>query len=395
MTGTVINARILIVDDQQANIDVLESFLDFEGYENYFSVTDSRKVADAFSECKPDIVLLDLNMPFLSGHEIMSQIKNELAPGEFIPIIILTADITNEAKSKALSGGASDFLTKPFDLVEVGLRMKNLLYTRLLYKDLENQNQLLEEKVKERTELLEKNNIELLAAKEKAMESDQMKTDFIRTISHEIRTPLNSLMGFSELITSKETTAEEKESYLLHLVQSGIRLTKTLTDYIDLSQLIADNVKLHTESFCALEFLHEAASKYEEEMREKGLELVIYANPETADKMIETDKSVLFKVFDHILDNCCKFTEKGKISLSVDYQNSSFIFCIEDTGKGIPGDITERIFELFTHGDESISSNYEGSGVGLFIAKGYLDKLGGKISISSEVNCGTKVSIEI
>ena len=126
--STLKKANILIVDDQEANIDVLESFLEMQGYFNVKGTSDPRNVLPLLKSFNPNLLLLDLSMPYLSGFEILEQIKNELPENKFLPIIVLTADITKEAKLRSLAGGASDFLTKPFDLMEVGLRIRNLLY---------------------------------------------------------------------------------------------------------------------------------------------------------------------------------------------------------------------------------------------------------------------------
>ena len=180
-----IHSNILIVDDQQANIDVLTGLLDVKGYTNYTTTKDSRQVFKLFEEFKPDILLLDLKMPQLSGFEVMTQLKVLIPANAFFPILILTADITPESKQKALACGASDFLTKPFDLIEVDLRIKNLLKVRFLHQQLENQNQILEEKVKERIKELEKSNIELKVAKEKTEHLDKQKSELLNQISKE------------------------------------------------------------------------------------------------------------------------------------------------------------------------------------------------------------------
>jgi len=155
LNETLKNAKILIVDDQQQNIDVLTGLLDFTGYNNYTTTTDSRKVLDLFNSYKPDLLLLDLMMPHFNGFQIMNQLKQHIKPGSFLPILMLTADIKTETKQQALANGATDFLTKPFDLIEVELRVRNLLKTKQLHQILENQNQILEEKVKERTKTLQ------------------------------------------------------------------------------------------------------------------------------------------------------------------------------------------------------------------------------------------------
>ena len=127
--STLKNANILIVDDQEANICILEGFLDIQGYSNIKTTQDPREVVHLLASFDPDLILLDLSMPYISGFEVMKQIKSVISENTYLPILVLTADVTPSAKQKALSGGASDFLTKPFDLVEVGLRIRNLLFT--------------------------------------------------------------------------------------------------------------------------------------------------------------------------------------------------------------------------------------------------------------------------
>jgi putative two-component system response regulator len=156
------SSRILIVDDQSSNVMLLEGILQEEDFTSYRSLTDSRKVLSTFIEYLPDLILLDLQMPYLDGFAVMKQLQACIAPGDFLPILVLTADITPEAKRRALTEGALDFLTKPFDATEVVLRIKNLLRTRLLHLQLQKQNEVLDEKVHERTADLEATQVEIL-----------------------------------------------------------------------------------------------------------------------------------------------------------------------------------------------------------------------------------------
>ncbi len=129
-----------------------------QGYRNIKNTTDPREVVLLFKSFKPDIILLDLSMSHLSDFEVMEQLKQFVPDHTFLPILILTADITKEAKLKSLDAGAIDFLTKPFDMIEVGLRIKNMIHAAYLQQKVQNQNQILEVKVKDRTLELEKTN---------------------------------------------------------------------------------------------------------------------------------------------------------------------------------------------------------------------------------------------
>jgi putative nucleotidyltransferase with HDIG domain len=155
-------SRILIVDDQPSNVMLLEGILQEEDFTSYRSITDSREVLPTFIDYLPDLILLDLQMPYLDGFAVMKQLQACMTPGDFLPILVLTADITPEAKRRALTEGALDFLTKPFDATEVLLRIKNLLQTRLLHLQLREQNEVLDEKVRERTADLEATQVEIL-----------------------------------------------------------------------------------------------------------------------------------------------------------------------------------------------------------------------------------------
>jgi putative two-component system response regulator len=147
--------RILIVDDQEPNVLLLERILRGAGYPNIRSTTDARLALDLFSRFDPDLVLLDLMMPHLDGFEVMRRLQLHVPAGDYMPILILTADMTQEAKRRALAGGARDFLTKPLDVDEVLLRIRNMLETRRLHRLLRDQNERLEERVRERTLRLE------------------------------------------------------------------------------------------------------------------------------------------------------------------------------------------------------------------------------------------------
>jgi len=162
MLGAVADAHILIIDDEFANVHLLQRYLTGEGFANVRCVSDSRQALGAYVEFKPDLVLLDLHMPYLDGFAVMGQLHDATEPGDYIPIVVLTADITNDAKQRALSSGAKDFLNKPLDLTEVLLRVRNLVETRMLHLQTRLHAQELERKVRERTLELEESKIEIL-----------------------------------------------------------------------------------------------------------------------------------------------------------------------------------------------------------------------------------------
>ena len=130
-------SRILIIDDQAANLRLLEDLLSREGFSNVVSTTEPQQALELYSAFDPDLVLLDLMMPGISGYAVLEQLERLRPAHEFRPVLVLTADATSQAKRRALSLGAKDFLTKPFDPIEAMLRVWNLLETRHLYKRLQ------------------------------------------------------------------------------------------------------------------------------------------------------------------------------------------------------------------------------------------------------------------
>ena len=134
MTGVdTTGCTILLVDDEAANLDLLEAVLRPKGYGRLVRVTDGREAAAAFEAARPDLVLLDLHMPHRDGFAVLRDIRERTPPDDFRPVLVLTADATPEAKERALSSGAKDFLNKPIDATEALLRVQNLLETRVLY----------------------------------------------------------------------------------------------------------------------------------------------------------------------------------------------------------------------------------------------------------------------
>src|SRR5262249_5145682 len=139
-----LSARLLVVDDEEANVDLLEQMLARAGYGNVTGTTDPRAALELARERPPSLILLDLMMPHLDGFALMEQLRPLIEEALFLPILVLTADITPAAKERALTAGAKDFLAKPFDRTELLLRIKNLLETRMLYRQLQEQTAALE-----------------------------------------------------------------------------------------------------------------------------------------------------------------------------------------------------------------------------------------------------------
>ena len=156
------SSRVLIVDDQHSIVTLLRRLLDSAGFENHVSTTDPREFLPLYRSSQPDLILLDLQMPHMDGFALMEKLAAELPPQTYLPVLVLTGDVTPAAKVRALSSGASDFLNKPLDPAEVILRMRNLLRTRWLHTELQRHNEKLEKRVRERTQQLADAQTEIL-----------------------------------------------------------------------------------------------------------------------------------------------------------------------------------------------------------------------------------------
>ena len=158
------NGKILVVDDEPMNIDLLRMILNDAGFANLSMLTDSRRAVSMFSNVDPDLVLLDLHMPHQDGYEVLQALHYLVPSDSFVPIIVLTADVTVNARRRALAAGATDFLSKPYDTVEMVLRVENALRLRFLHRDLQNEKATLERRVRDRTRSLERLVAELRCA---------------------------------------------------------------------------------------------------------------------------------------------------------------------------------------------------------------------------------------
>ncbi|MCK5387127.1 MAG: two-component system response regulator [Gammaproteobacteria bacterium] len=157
---TIKEAKILIVDDQPANVTLIEKMLGIDGYINVISTTDPTQVEDIYMEQNSDLILLDLNMPVMDGYQVLAKVR-EVDP-DYPPIIVLTAQSDRESRIKALDLGARDFLAKPFDRVELMTRIRNMLEVRIMTKAMKNQNKILDGMVKERTQELNDTRLEVI-----------------------------------------------------------------------------------------------------------------------------------------------------------------------------------------------------------------------------------------
>ncbi len=229
---------------------------------------------------------------------------------------------------------------------------------------------------------------ELVKAKDRAEESERLKSAFLANMSHEIRTPMNGILGFADLLKTPNLTGEKQQRYIKIIQQSGERMLNIINDLINISKLESGQMEItltETDIDEQLDFLY---NFFEPSAKEKGIHLVV-GRPVTNSTIINTDTEKVYAVFTNLIRNAIKFTNIGKIEFGYGIKNSQLEFFVKDSGIGISPDKQTMVFERFVQADPTITNGYEGSGLGLSIAKAYIEMLGGKIWVESKVGKGT------
>jgi len=236
---------------------------------------------------------------------------------------------------------------------------------------------------------------QLILAKEKAEENNRLKTAFLSNISHEIRTPMNGILGFLNLLNNTELSESEKEEYL-HLVhKSGKRLIETLDDIIEISRIESGELEIKENETDINETIQFIKELYKPLALEKNLQFRINKNPESSALRFITDSYRLHSILGNLIKNAIKYTDTGSIELGAHIENGQVYFFVKDTGKGIPADRLDAIFDRFVQADLNLSREHEGAGLGLSIARAYVEQLGGKILVKSKEKEGSTFSFTI
>ena len=236
---------------------------------------------------------------------------------------------------------------------------------------------------------------ELIAAKEKAEESDRLKTAFLSNMSHEIRTPLNGILGFAELLKEPTLTSDDKQDYLQTMQISGARMLNTINSIIDISKIESGQTMIDIKVTNINEKIEFIYKFFKPETEKKGLQF-LFKNGLPANKaFIKTDNEKIYGVLANLIKNAIKFTYDGSIEFGYEKRKEYLEFYVKDTGIGVHKDQKEIIFERFRQGSDSINRGYEGCGLGLSISKSYVEMLGGEIWVESDEMKGSKFCFTI
>ena len=241
------------------------------------------------------------------------------------------------------------------------------------------------------------NQEKLVLAKNRAEESDQLKSAFLANMSHEIRTPMNAILGFTELMSEHKTLDDDQREFLARIKDGGNLLIKLINDIIDLSKIEAGQLKIDIHTFSVSKLLEDLHQSFQEV--KKGMNkahLVLDLVPVEEDYFIQSDSLRLKQVLTNFLSNAIKYTRKGNITFGVrKTENRTIRFFVKDTGIGIPPDKLSSIFERFNKIDQHTDLLSSGTGLGLAICKSLAEYLEGSIHVESELDAGSEFSIEL
>lgn len=246
-------------------------------------------------------------------------------------------------------------------------------------------------------DITEQKNAELalIREKERAEESDRLKTAFLQNMSHEIRTPMNGILGFLDLLREPDITEGEKEKYIRLVNKSGHRLLVTINDIIEISKIEAGQVTLQLSDFNLMEVVQYQADFFRHQAEDKGIGFVVTQQLNGERAYIHSDRYKIEGIMTNLINNALKFTSRGTITIETGLTDAFVSITISDTGKGIPPERLEAIFHRFVQADLNMSRAHEGSGLGLSIVKAYVEMLGGSINVSSAPGEGSVFVVRI
>lgn len=392
------DSKILIIDDEPANVQLLEAILTASGYTQTRSTTDPRLAMGIAAGMAPDLVLLDLSMPNISGYELLGQLRASRAEGDFLPIIILTADINPKTRRRALEDGASDFITKPFANDEVVLRCKNLLEVRSLHQALQSQNTRLEERVSQRTQELERALAELKNAQASQVQVERLRAlgEMSNGIAVDFNNQLTVLIGYTDLLLLNNAQMLSNRPMAVHYLKT---INTAAHDSAAILGRLRDFHRSRTagEIFLPVnlpKLVQETAAatqpRWKNQARADGRQIAISLDLEPVTGVVGNAAELREVVTALIFNAVDAMPLGGKVHLRTRRLDEHVLIEVTDNGIGMTEEVRRRCLEPFFTTKEGA-----GSGLGLSVAYGILQRHEGSLEIASKIGGGTTVTVRL
>jgi len=391
--ATLKDAHILIVDDEVASTCLMMNFLHRIGYSCLESINDSTCAMERIETFEPDLILLDLAMPNVTGFQVLEALRANRQSEHQIPVLVLTGDCTAENKRRALAAGATDLLAKPFDPSEVSMRIRNLLQARFLRLKIQEQNRFLEERVRDRTGRLENALADLQAAQRQLVQQERLSAfgEMAGGVVHDFSNALMSVIGYSEMLLTNPAARADEATALDYLRiintagRDGAHVVSRLRDFyrprgaadlfepLDLNEIVTQSIALAKPR--AAERVVCNAVGFETELADCVMTAGIGA------ELREVLTNLIFNALDATAG-------PGLITLTTAHRDDVAIVEVTDTGAGMTPEVRERCLEPFftTKGDY-------GTGLGLAMVFGIIKRHQGTLEIQSDPGNGSTFRI--
>ncbi|TLP80316.1 response regulator [Maribacter sp. ACAM166] len=343
--------------------EVINTWIEIDKYSNtYFNLVDGDNVViTELPNSNSEANVISTKKPLVSlNNGLKLQVKSEIS-SPFTPLIIVM-------------------------IVLLSLLILGITFS--LWK-LKNTEILLQKK----EILLLNQNTDLKFAKEKAEESDRLKSAFLANMSHEIRTPMNGILGFADLLKNPELSGESQQEFIQIIEKAGKRLLNIINDIISISKIESGLLEVNLKESNINDQIEYIYDFFTPEIEAKGLHFTFKNSLPSKEAIIKTDREKVYAILTNLVKNALKYIEKGSIeigyTLKNNAQNAEVEFYVKDTGSGIPKDRQKAIFKRFIQADIFDKMALQGAGLGLSISKAYVEMLGGRIWVESEEGVGS------
>ncbi len=350
--------KVLIVDDDPKNRLILRAALEHKGH----CIGEAENGEQALQKARsdpPDVVVLDVMMPGLSGYDVCNRLKRDAATAH-IPVIMVTALTDRASFLKGMEQGANDFISKPVDIHEVALRVRNAVYSKRLFDQLE-------EKYKKLKKL------------------EELRDNLVHMIIHDLRQPLTAIMGYLQLFQIQE--GEEADASLIQSAISSVHLAADMTNaLLDIQRLEEGKLQLNRGEHNLLSLAEKSIKALEPLMNGHTIQFEAVENQAIAN----CDRDLIQRVIMNLLVNAVNYTPgNGTVSLRIESVDSQVKFSVSDTGIGIPEEFQTAIFDKFGQVESRKSAGKHSSGLGLTFCKMAVEEHGGEIGVESDPGQGS------